>query len=306
MRNLADCLAPFVSPLGYQVLFVLELVFELCAAAFVADLISGSVHFYLDYGRIDDKELRLHVEPSTEAVIKFKENSEVYQHATLSDRFLWNTQHHHEVPYPPSDSNWEQFMQGFRPTFPFYAVSIGLWACGVMPDWIARIWIFGVTLGLLAPFTHMAAHARTRNLLKGRWGRVVCWLQDHHLIIHPETHRNHHIYFDCDFCLFNGWANPLFNMIHRMCVAAGIFPSQPPTVTTRKEIAEAAGHILEVTLGPSDGTDAPPLDKSAVALDIRPASKRSPSPTNSESSSSSHSVPAAAGKHRPFEPTILL
>lgn len=89
-------------------------------------------------------------------------------------------------------------------------------------------------------------------------------------------------------------------------LAAGIFPSQPPTVTTRKEIAEAAGHILEVTLGPSDGTDAPPLDTSAVALDIRPASKRSPSPTNSESSSSSHSVPAAAGKHRPFEPTILL
>ena len=65
MRNLADCFAPYVSPLGYTVLFILELVLEFCAAAYVADLISGSVHFYLDYGPIDDKELRLHVEPST-------------------------------------------------------------------------------------------------------------------------------------------------------------------------------------------------------------------------------------------------
>ena len=63
-----------------------------------------SERLYQHIGRNDAMEM---------AVIKFKENSEVYQHATLSDRFLWNTQHHHEVPYPPSDSNWEQFMQGF-------------------------------------------------------------------------------------------------------------------------------------------------------------------------------------------------
>ena len=32
-------------------------------------------------------------------------------------------------------------------------------------------------------------------------------------MLHPSVHRKHHETFDCNFCIFNGWANGLLNLL---------------------------------------------------------------------------------------------
>ena len=49
---------------------IAQCAFEVCVGFYVADLISGVVHMYLDYQNVQDKRLRLHVENSIPAVVK--------------------------------------------------------------------------------------------------------------------------------------------------------------------------------------------------------------------------------------------
>lgn len=61
-------------------------------------------------------------------------------------------------------------------------------------------------------FTHAAAHGRWR----GTWFNLILTnLQTFRLILPPEDHNIHHREFDINFCIFNGWANPLVNLIYK-------------------------------------------------------------------------------------------
>lgn len=118
-----------------------------------------------------------------------------------------------------------------------------------MPAWVARIWILGVTLAFFSQYTHFAAHARNRGLITNPYyGPIVRKLQDWHIIVNPATHRVHHQHYDRDFCVFNGWANPLLNKILALGICVGYFPKHAPTVTIRAKL----GHPRQP--GVADGT----------------------------------------------------
>ena len=69
-------------------------------------------------------------------------------------------------------------------------------------------------VGLPSQQTHFLAHARRRGLLK-EWP-ILEKLQDWRIILHPDAHQQHHEKFNCNFCILNGWANPLMNRVARL------------------------------------------------------------------------------------------
>lgn len=207
----------------------MDFVFSLFASMYLADFISGIVHLYLDYSEIKDMELRLHLESTIPDVHRFKKTSK-FKNASPNDQYLWNFHVHHDAPYPSCDSNSELFLQILRPlSVPFIGVLLGM-HCEMIPILLGRILLLSFCLGSITQFTHFLAHARSRGLVDSH---VIKCLQDWHIILHPDVHRVHHEEFDCNFCILNGWANPLVNGIRKLLSRMAIYPDQAPTVTTR-------------------------------------------------------------------------
>jgi len=233
-------LSPFLHERGdlsdaaFYALLPFEILLLSLAGMWVADFVSGMVHLCLDYEVGTNDELRTHVETTIPDVKKFEADSDLFKNAKSRDRYLWNFHVHHDAPYPASDGNLELLRQILVPLAIPYIVVVVLSACGLLPLWLVIILIIGLTLGTITQFTHFLAHARHRGLVKSR---IIMFMQDWHIIIHPDTHRSHHIHFDRDFCILNGWANPAVNRIRRFGSYVGIFPKVPPTVTTRLERA---------------------------------------------------------------------
>ena len=67
-----------------------------------------------------------------------------------------------------------------------------------------------------------------------------------------QVHRKHHQTFDTNFCIFNGWANPLLNALFRLAARRGwvdrscvlqVPPEVPPEVSPSEEQHERSfGH----------------------------------------------------------------
>jgi hypothetical protein len=70
----------------------------------------------------------------------------------------------------------------------------------------------------LLQITHRCAHL-TQSLSdrdkRQPMYRLMMFLQRYHIILNPSEHHIHHASpkYDVNFCLLNGWANPLFNTI---------------------------------------------------------------------------------------------
>jgi hypothetical protein len=86
--------------------------------------------------------------------------------------------------------------------------------------------------------THFAAHARNHKVLTGAtWGgALVCALQDCGMLLSPASHKKHHEEFDCNFCIFNGWANPVVNRLRKLLSVIGVYPSEAPTAQSRRYV----------------------------------------------------------------------
>lgn len=199
---------------------------------YLADFISGIVHLYLDYKEIQDASLRLHSEDTMLKIQHFQATSTVFKSASKNDQFLWNFHSHHDVPYPSCDSKTELFLQILRPlSLPMIIVIILLKKSMVSSE-VGGVLLMSFILGSLTQFTHFLAHARSRGLVKSS---ALKLMQDYHIILHPDTHRVHHTEFDCNFCIFNGWANPLVNRIRSLGSMIRVFPHEAPTVTVRRD-----------------------------------------------------------------------
>lgn len=56
--NLVDGLKGHVTPEWFALLLTLEIILEILAAMYIADVVSGVVHLHLDYSISDDEELK--------------------------------------------------------------------------------------------------------------------------------------------------------------------------------------------------------------------------------------------------------
>lgn len=210
-----------------------EYVIELATSMYLADFISGLVHLRIDYQTVHNRSLRLHVEPTIPDILTFRE-SRVFKDAKKRDQFLWNFHAHHDVPYPSADTFVELFLQIARPLSVPTLMIVVCMCCDWLQLWAGRVMLTACFLGSVTQFTHFAAHMRSRGLVSNR---LVLMLQDMHLILHPDTHSVHHEKFDRNFCILNGWANPVVNRIRRLGTRLGFFWKEPPTVMARRERA---------------------------------------------------------------------
>lgn len=231
--NLVDGIKDQVPGWAFCLLLVLEILLELLAAMYLADVIAGIVHLHLDYTQGDDEDLKQYSFKTADECLDFIANHPVYKKAKPYNQFLWKFHAHHDVTYPAFDSLCDQAKQSIGPGCLPYIGSIVLYAVGIMPAWVARIWIVGLTFAFLSQYTHFAAHKRNRGLIKNP---IVMKMQDWHIILNPEVHRVHHQLYDRDFCVFNGWANPFMNCVRKLLSKAGVFPAEPPTVTIRAKL----------------------------------------------------------------------
>jgi len=222
-----------------EYLDIVRIIVEVCIGIYLADFISGAVHMYLDYQEVQDKELRLHAETSIPGVIKFEENDELFIKASPMDQYLWNFHVHHDAPYPSRDSEFELVMQILRPLAIPFCVFVWIYYMGWMTDTCARILFGALSMGPFMQKFHFLAHARNHGVLTNEtWGgAVLCALQDYGILLSPKEHRRHHEEFDVNFCIVNGWANPLMNQLRVFFSFVGLLAKEPPTTVSRRERA---------------------------------------------------------------------
>jgi len=243
--------------------FGLQLLVELAASMYLLDLFTGLIHLNFDYQAIQNKELYLHTERDVPGIQRFNKHDPLFLTASKEDQFLWNFLVHHDVPYPAADTDYDLVMQIGKPVMAIpvsltLAYSVGL----TLPGFVVRVILM---LSALAPATnhiHIWAHARTRNLIRSPIWR---FLQDYHLVLNPDVHKKHHEEYDCNFCLVNGWANPVVNRLAALMRHFGLLVDEPPTITMRRQrdLHVAAKELKAVPeQEPADATtsDPPPTE----------------------------------------------
>jgi hypothetical protein len=194
--------------------------------AVIGDIISGSTHFILDYWPIDRRELAWHHEDTIPAVQDFQAN-ELYLTSSEWDRFLWQFHSHHDVPYPSDRPVIDLITENLKFGIPVCLSGVAAASFGYAPPVTPWSTCIAGATGVLSQGTHFLAHARNHGFMNN-W--FIEKLQDYGLLLSPEEHRTHHTRYDRNFCIFNGWANPLINFIREMLTIAGVSPKMAPTV----------------------------------------------------------------------------
>lgn len=75
-------------------------------------------------------------------------------------------------------------------------------------------------------YAHLTNYLTERDKQKPEY-KLMMFLQDNHLILHPKEHNIHHTSpkYDINFCMINGWANPLLNsIVHIPFIHSRLFP----------------------------------------------------------------------------------
>ena len=173
------------------------------AASYAADVVTGCLHIYLDHRRCDLGD------PLDMAAYSFRYDHHAHPLNFLKDSALF--------PAGASDI----CMSATAPlSLALHAYTYYRHGCLPLslpadsPEQLRTLFAMIVLLfGSLCQTTHALAH-------EGKIGRnktfpnTVSLLQRLHLILPPKTHGQHHWEdHDKNFCIFNGWANPMFNRL---------------------------------------------------------------------------------------------
>jgi len=216
-----------------------QAILELFIAMYIADLVSGLVHLTFDNCVVANVELRNQVFYTPKEAAEFMATSEIFKKATGFDKFLWDFQNHHEAPFPATKSHFGMWLEIFTFEIPVFIILFGVLYFDLAPGWVVRPVIMAFALGSFMQVIHFNAHIRNRDLPLSPITRL---LQDTGFLLHPSFHRKHHETFDCNYCLFNGWASPIVERVARYCRTVGIHSDTPPTHFYR---SERVGVVLE-------------------------------------------------------------
>ncbi len=161
----------------YDKLWIPNVIFTL----YVADLFSGLLHIFLD---------------------NYKGTNEyIVPHAI-------GFQNHHNDPY--------EFT-----TRPVYIVltetSMGVILCNFINSFYLNMYFLLFTfLVHIVQLSHYQAHCINHNTFSPKVSKVIKQLQKYYVILPSKVHSKHHETFDNNFCILNGWANPLLNQLYKI------------------------------------------------------------------------------------------
>jgi len=191
--------------------------------AYMADLFSGSVHCFLDHVKL-------------EAVPAQKRNWLQY--------LAFGFQYHHVQPI-----NWlyqDLFAHGIlKAGFILFLLAHIVWFLFQVfspSHWTDLMFIVLSWSLLLCQVAHAAAHNRFRDSFF--WSRFFAFAQSVGLLISPSQHHIHHSRFDQNFCIINGWANPLLNKIFMLNTIQGLIEPEMLAVQQQRVYLQERANLV--------------------------------------------------------------
>ena len=99
-------------------------------------------------------------------------------------------------------------------TFPSTLVILVLGESTLLHADVSLFCLVVLAAGTIAQYAHACTHKREVP-------PVIKALQACHLLLTEREHQGHHVDPQRDFCLLNGWANPLINRVFQVVLARG-------------------------------------------------------------------------------------
>lgn len=201
LGSLFNILRDWQSPMGLA-----HKVGALLVSLFVTDLASGILHIYLDHRRCDLND------PFDMAAYAFR-----YDHHALPLNFLKDS------VFLPAGAG-EIILQATMPVsavthaFLYYHKEAYTTDSGL--ELFAIVALTFCCFGSIVQATHALAH---QGMFKPNptFPKTISLLQRMHIILPPKTHARHHFEeHDSNFCILNGWSNPLLNALAPLIFAA--------------------------------------------------------------------------------------
>lgn len=186
---------------------------------YLADLLSGVVHFLLDYlpcpeGKGLSKLFRYQGSRGRDEYRSLRR--EVMAGVGPWGRILFDFKCHHPRPHVLGRRSLVVLI---RPALIIGGIP-GVFVLNVVcalvrvPGWLIAGLLAFVIGGAFSQYFHGTVHRRENPWFIGLLRRL-------HLLIRPEAHGVHHATLDRDFATVNGWSNPLVNQVFTWCRSRG-------------------------------------------------------------------------------------
>jgi hypothetical protein len=216
------------APLPATILFVLSLALNLwfagapdwrwipaaLAAWYVADLLSGLTHMYMDYRPCTPGvglDEMFHYAGSRESADYLALRDRVLPRISPFERLVYDFKNHH--PRPDALGR-RSFVVQIGSTILFVSLPVSillnlLCLAFAVPGWLIAGAIVLIIGGTLAQYFHGTLHRADNPWIVRAMRRVG-------LLMTPEAHALHHATLRQDFATNTGWSNPLVNAIFRI------------------------------------------------------------------------------------------
>jgi hypothetical protein len=184
------------------------------AAWYIADLLSGLTHMYMDYRPCTPNiglDRLFHYGGSRESEEYLALRDSVMPRVSPFERLVYDFKNHH--PRPDALGR-RPFLVQIGSTILFVSVPISILlnllclAVGV-PGWLVAGAIVLLTGGTLAQYFHGTLHRADNPWIVDAMRRIG-------LLMTPQAHAVHHETLRRDFATNTGWSNPLVNAIFRV------------------------------------------------------------------------------------------
>jgi hypothetical protein len=189
------------------------------AGWYLADLMSGVVHMYMDYkpcapGRGLADLYFYQGSRDTEAYLSLQ--SRVYARINLFEKIVFDFKKHHPLPDLLGRHGVFHLMK--TPVF-FITLPLSLELNVLFAVWRAPSWLIVGVLALLVgssltQYFHGSLH-------RDRCAWPVGVLRRAGLLMTPRAHALHHETLVRDFAVINGWSNPVVNALARFLLRTG-------------------------------------------------------------------------------------
>ena len=189
------------------------------AAWYIADLLSGLTHMYMDYRPCTPGiglDRVFHYAGSRESAEYLAMRDRVCAQISPFERLVYDFKNHH--PRPEALGR-RPFLVQIGSTIMFVSLPFSILLnllCLVLavPGWILAGLVVLMIGGTLAQYFHGTLH-RADN----PW--IVKAMRGAGLLMTPEAHALHHATLRRDFATNNGWSNPLVNLLFRLAIRRG-------------------------------------------------------------------------------------
>jgi hypothetical protein len=184
-------------------------------------VLSGVAHFIVDYtpnvSGVGLKEL-YHYRGSRASEDYERRRKEALSHINGFQEIVFDFKVHHRTP---AALGRRTFLAMTVPVIVYGALPLTL-ALAVLSEFelipanLSLFLLIMVAAGTISQYVHACTHKQPIPPLARA-------LQAVGLFISPRAHEVHHVHPDRQFCLLNGWANPLVDQIFKLALRRGYF-----------------------------------------------------------------------------------